>query len=42
MKVTLSFQQIEEDDVTNAAYGSDGSFFASNTVSINMIYFDQT
>ncbi|XP_017292953.1 BRD4-interacting chromatin-remodeling complex-associated protein-like [Kryptolebias marmoratus] len=28
-------KSIEEDDVTNAAYGSDGSFFASNTTSSN-------
>ena len=26
--------QIEEDDVTNVAYGSDGSFFPGNTVSL--------
>lgn len=31
----ISFKlQIDEDDVTNAAYGSEGSFFASDTVSI--------
>ncbi len=31
---SLLYLQIEEDDVTNAAYGSDGSFFASDTVSV--------
>lgn len=31
--MTGAYFQIEEDDVTNAAYGSDGSFFANDTVS---------
>ena len=31
------FLQIEEDDVTNAAYGSDSSFFASDTVSVIVV-----
>lgn len=29
-------KSIEEDDVTNAAYGSDGSFFGSDTVLFSM------
>lgn len=35
--LSVLFLQIEEDDVTNAAYGSDGSFFANDTVSVPMI-----
>lgn len=34
---TVLLLQIGEDDVTNAAYGSDGSFFASDTVSSTVI-----
>jgi len=30
----LTFKQIGEDDVTNAAFGSASSFFTSDTVSI--------
>lgn len=35
--LSVLFLQIEEDDVTNAAYGSDGSFFANDTVSVPVI-----
>ncbi|TNN52713.1 GLTSCR1-like protein [Liparis tanakae] len=33
--VTTAFRRIEEDDVTNAAFGSDASFFSSDTVGSN-------